>query len=206
LAEKKTETEEKEKADKPEAEKADRPEAKKPEPKAKGPKEGKPREENKPQATKPKEEGKPKTAKKKAVIAREKPTGKAPSWVELKPNEVVEAVVNLANAGHSQSEIGSMLRDQYGVPDAKAVSGKTISKILAENKLLPEIPEDLMNLIRKSVMLKEHLGKNRKDFTAKRGHQLAVSKIRRLVKYYKAKGKLPEKWRYSEETAALLVK
>ena len=131
---------------------------------------------------------------------------KAPSWVELKPKEVIEAVINLANAGHSQSEIGSMLRDQYGVPDVKAVVGKGIEEILRENKLLPDIPEDLMNLIRKSVTLKNHLEKSRKDFTAKRGHQLTVSKIRRLVKYYKKKERLPAQWRYSEETAALLVK
>ena len=131
---------------------------------------------------------------------------KSPSWVELKPKEVIEAVINLANAGHSQSEIGAMLRDQYGVPDIRVVTGKTVSKILEENDLIGEIPEDLMNLIRKSVDLKKHLEKNRKDFTAKRGYQLTVSKIRRLVKYYKAEGKLPESWRYSEETAELLVK
>ncbi len=134
------------------------------------------------------------------------PTKKAPSWVELKPKEVVEAVINLANAGHSQSGIGAMLRDQYGIPDVKAVVGKGVEEILEENKLLPEIPEDLMNLIRKSVALKTHMGKNKKDFTAKRGYQLAVSKIRRLVNYYKGKGRLPKSWRYSEETAALLVK
>ena len=136
-----------------------------------------------------------------------KPASKAaPKWVELKPKEVVEAVVNLTNAGHSQSEIGSMMRDQYGVPDVKEVAGKTVGKILEENKLLGDIPEDLMNLIRKSVTLKNHLEKNKKDFTAKRGYQLTVSKIRRLVKYYKRKAKLPASWRYSEETAALLVK
>lgn len=134
------------------------------------------------------------------------PVKKAPAWVELKPKEVVEAVVSLANAGHSPSEIGSMLRDQYGVPDVKAVAGKSVSQILKENDLLPEIPEDLMNLIRKSVALKEHLEKNKKDFTAKRGHQLTVSKIRRLVKYYKRRGVLSAEWRYSDETAALLVK
>ncbi|MAG21940.1 MAG: 30S ribosomal protein S15 [Candidatus Diapherotrites archaeon] len=134
------------------------------------------------------------------------PVKKAPSWVELKPKEVIEAVINLANAGHSQSEIGSMLRDQYGVPDIKAVVGKGVEDILKDNKLLGDIPEDLMNLIRKSVTLKKHQEKNKKDFTAKRGYQLTVSKIRRLTKYYRKTGKLPKTWRYSEETAALLVK
>ena len=131
---------------------------------------------------------------------------KAPAWVELKPKEIIEVVINLVNAGHSQSEIGGMLRDQYGVPDAKAIVGKGIEEILKENDLLGDLPEDLMNLIRKSVKLKGHQEINKKDFTAKRGYQLTVSKIRRLAKYYKKKERLPRDWRYSDEKAALLVK
>ena len=133
-------------------------------------------------------------------------SGTVPDWVEYKPKEVEELVTTLANAGHSTSEIGLILRDQYGIPSVKAITGKTISKILANNKLLGEIPEDLMNLIKTSVALQKHMAKNRKDFSAKRGFQLSVSKIRRLVKYYVNKGTLPKDWRYSEERAALLVK
>jgi len=131
---------------------------------------------------------------------------KAPEWVELKPNEIEEAITNLANAGHSSAEIGTMLRDQYGVPDVKNITGKTITEILEKHNLAPKIPEDLMNLIRTSVRQKAHMEKNKKDFDAKRGHQLSVSKIRRLVKYYKKKGKMPEDWRYTEKTAELLAK
>ena len=129
-----------------------------------------------------------------------------PAWVELHPAEAVEAMINLANAGHNSSEIGMLLRDQYGVPNIKALCGKSIEEILAEHKLLPDIPSDLMNLIKRSVTLNRHLAKNRKDFTAKRGLQLSVAKIRNLVTYYKRKGKLPMDWHYSEETVALLVK
>ena len=156
----------------------------------------------------PKEEKKPEKAEEKHAVEkrhREKKPG-VPEWVELKPQEAVEAIVNLANAGKSGSEIGMLLRDQYGVPNIKTLVGKSVEGILADQKLLPEIPEDLMNLIKKSVNLRRHLGKNKKDFSAKRGLQLTVSKIRRLVKYYKTEGKLPLEWRYSEETAALLVK
>ncbi|MCX6798516.1 MAG: 30S ribosomal protein S15 [Candidatus Diapherotrites archaeon] len=129
-----------------------------------------------------------------------------PSWVELKPQEIFEAIINLANAGHSGSEIGMLLRDQYGVPGVKQVTGKTIEDILKENNLQPTVPEDLMNLIRKSVALRKHLAKNKKDMSAKRGLQLTVSKIRALVRYYKKSGRLPPQWQYTEETAALLVK
>ncbi len=129
-----------------------------------------------------------------------------PSWVSFNAEEITEAIVNLANAGHSPSEIGIILRDQYGVPDVKAATEKTVQQILREQNLLDEIPEDLMNLVRKSVKLKSHMGENNKDYSAKRGHQLTVSKIRRLVKYYKSKKRLPADWRYTEETAELLAK
>jgi len=142
--------------------------------------------------------------------SREKPMKEkkpgVPDWVELKPEEAVEAIVNLGNAGHSSSEIGMLLRDQYGVPNVKALTGKSVEEIMADHKLLPEIPSDLMSLIKKSVNLQKHLKKNKKDFSAKRGLQLTVSKIRNLVKYYKRKGRLPLDWRYSEKTASLLVK
>ncbi|MBN1940697.1 MAG: 30S ribosomal protein S15 [Candidatus Diapherotrites archaeon] len=131
---------------------------------------------------------------------------KAPAWVELKPKELEEAIVNLANAGHSAAEIGGLLRDQYGVPSVKQVTGKTVSQLLEQHELGGKVPEDLMNLIKKSVKQRQHMQKNKKDFDAKRGYQLSVSKIRRLINYYKKRGKLPGDWRYTEERAELLAK
>ncbi len=115
-------------------------------------------------------------------------------------------VISLANAGHGPSQIGIILRDEHGVKDFTELAGKTIQKVLEENKLLGDIPEDMLNLIKKSVMLQNHMQKNKKDFSAKRGYTITVSKIRKLGKYYSKKGKLPSKWRYSPEQAALLVK
>ena len=130
----------------------------------------------------------------------------APLWVEYKPKEIEGLIVNMANAGKKKSQIGVALRDQYGVPSVKALTGKTISQILEEQGLKEELPEDLLNLITKSVMLQDHLKEHKKDFKAKRGYQLTVSKIRRLVKYYSKKEKIPKEWRYTDETARLLVK
>lgn len=129
-----------------------------------------------------------------------------PDWVELKPGEVVEIITNLSNQGHTASEIGVILRDQYGVPSVKAITKKRIAQVLKEQGIKQEMPEDLMNLIKTSVKLQRHLQENRKDQTARRGYQLAVSKIRRLAKYYIKAKKLPANWRYSPETAQLLVK
>ncbi|MFH1586262.1 MAG: 30S ribosomal protein S15 [Candidatus Diapherotrites archaeon] len=141
---------------------------------------------------------KPKTGK--------KSSSQKPDWVEFGKKDIEEVVVNLANAGHTASEIGMMLRDQYGVPKTKQITGRTIEDILAEHSLLPDVPRDLLNLIRKSVVLQKHMADNHHDYTAKRGYILAVSKIRKLASYYISKGKLPKGWRYTPEEAALLVK
>ena len=151
------------------------------------------------------ERGREEKKKKKEKPKRGKVSGKE-KFVELKHEEIVEAIVHLANEGHSQSEIGMILRDQYGIPKVAKVTGKKIGEIMQLQNLMQQIPEDLMNLIRKSVALREHLAKNRKDMSAKHGLMLTVSKIRALERYYKKKGRLPMQWRYSPETAALLAK
>jgi len=143
-------------------------------------------------------EGKP---KKKASVAKQ-----VFDFVEYGPKEIEEAIINLANSGYTPSQIGMILRDQYGVPSVTKVAGEKIEEILARHKLLGDTPRDLLNLIEKSVRLQKHLKENKKDFTAKRGYQLSVSKIRRLVNYYHRAGKLSKEWRYTPERAALLIK
>ena len=128
-----------------------------------------------------------------------------PEWISLSKEEIEEHILRLAKEGKSSSMIGIILRDQYGVPDVKLITGKSINKILAEKGLAPEIPEDLANLMRKSVNLSKHLAQNPKDLHNKRGLQLIEAKIRRLERYYISKGILPEGWKYSQETAKLLV-
>ncbi|MDD3083811.1 MAG: 30S ribosomal protein S15 [Candidatus ainarchaeum sp.] len=124
----------------------------------------------------------------------------------LSKQEIEEIIVSLANAGHSPSKIGLILRDENGIKNVRESTGKHLQQILSENKLIGDIPEDLLNLIKKSVSLNNHLNKNKKDDSAKRGYELTVSKIRNLSKYYIKKGKLPLGWKYTSESAALLVK
>jgi len=131
---------------------------------------------------------------------REKP----PQWSALNPREVESRVIELSKGGKSTSEIGMILRDQYAVPDVKLATGKKISKILDENKIRPEIPEDLRNLMNTALQLKKHLDVNKKDFKNKRNLQLTESKIRRLIKYYQSQKRLPEDWKYSPEKAKLM--
>lgn len=124
----------------------------------------------------------------------------------LNSGEIEEEIAKLANQGRSASDIGLILKQQHAVLSVKGITGKRISQIVKEKGIVHDIPEDLMNLIKTSVRLQKHLAENKKDFSAKRGYQLAVSKIRRLAKYYIKEGKLPSTWRYTPETAQLLVK
>jgi small subunit ribosomal protein S15 len=128
-----------------------------------------------------------------------------PEWIRYKEKEVELLIAKLFKEGHSTSEIGILLRDTYGIPDIKKLCGKSVSKILSEKSLKPELPEDLLNLIRKVLMVRKHLELNHKDMTALRGIQLTESKIKRLVKYYKRTEKIPQNWKYDPESIGIYV-
>ncbi len=128
-----------------------------------------------------------------------------PSWLRYKGKEIELLVVKLAKEGYSPSEIGLHLRDTYGIPDIKLLTKKKVTKILEEKKLLPELPEDLLAVIRKSVSLSKHLEENKQDKTARRGLQLTDSRIKRLVDYYKKTKRLPANFKYDRESIKLYV-
>ena len=129
-----------------------------------------------------------------------------PEWLEMTTEEIEELIVKLHREGQSTSQIGITLRDQYGIPSTKTVMGEKITDILKKNGTEFTYPEDLLNLIRRAVNIREHLDENPKDVHSKRGLIKIESKIRRLVKYYTRNYVLPEGWRYDPKTAALLVK
>ena len=128
-----------------------------------------------------------------------------PSWVSLSTEEIEEIVVKLYNQGKSTALIGLMLRDSYGIPDTKFVVGKRISSILKDHGITFKLPEDIENLMRKAIRLNEHLKTNKKDVHNKRNFHLVEAKIRRLERYYKKTGVLPETFSYSISKAKLLV-
>ncbi len=123
-----------------------------------------------------------------------KPLKKIPSWAPYKENEVEKLVVKFGKAGKTTSEIGLMLRDTYGVSSVRTLTSKKVSQILTENEIVRKLPEDVLALIAKLVVIKQHLEMNKKDFAAGRGQILTTSKIRRLVKYYKRCGKIAQDW------------
>lgn len=121
----------------------------------------------------------------------------APDWVELSPDEVEKRILELYEEGHEPSMIGMILRDRYGVPDVKQVTGKKLAEVLKENNAITGLPEDLKALIEKALNLRRHAEEHRKDFHNIRGMQLTEAKVRRLAKYYKKKGVLPPGWKYN---------
>ena len=128
-----------------------------------------------------------------------------PSWVPLTSEEIEEKVIELSGQELSTSIIGIRLRDEYAVPSIKLATGKSISKILEENEMAAERPEDLENLMRKAIGLSAHLTRNPKDLHNLRSMHLIEAKIRRLVRYYVDSGRLPADFKYTIDTARLLV-
>ena len=85
-------------------------------------------------------------ARKRGRAGSKRPSTKTiPKWVRYKKDEVVKLVLKFANEGHASANIGLILRDQFGIPSVKIITGKTISEIMKENKIYPKYPEDLLN-------------------------------------------------------------
>ncbi len=119
--------------------------------------------------------------------------------------EVEKLAVELRGKGLSSSQIGIVLRDTYGIPNVKLVTKKSMTDVLRDHDVAPELPEDLFNLITKALKLRDHLDDNKKDLHNKRALQLTEAKIRRLVKYYKNTDVLPQDWYYRLDTVEMLI-
>ncbi|CAO3647624.1 unnamed protein product [Cunninghamella blakesleeana] len=128
-----------------------------------------------------------------------------PSWVKTTPEEVVDMICKNAKKGLTPAQIGVLLRDSFGIPQVKGVTGNKILRILKSNGLAPEIPEDLYHLIKKAVSIRKHMERNRKDKGSKYRLILIESRIHRLARYYKTNGQLPPNWKYESATASTMV-
>lgn len=122
-----------------------------------------------------------------------------PEWVEMSKEEVVKKILELYNEGMEPSKIGMVLRDRYGIPSVRQITGKRLVDVLKENGVSIKYPEDLKALIRKALKLRKHLEAHKKDLHNRRGLQLIEAKIWRLSSYYKEKGLLPADWSYDPE-------
>jgi len=128
---------------------------------------------------------------------------RSPSWISQDSKEIEELVVKYAKDDLTSSQIGIKLRDQHAIPLVKSVTKKTVMQILEENKLKPEIPEDLNNIVKRAVGLQKHLKTNKKDFRNIRSLELIEAKVHRLSVYYKRTGQLAKNWKYKSVVAQL---
>merc|ERR1719507_32593 len=116
---------------------------------------------------------------------------RAPSWMKMKTEDVCDHICKLAKKGLTPSQIGVTLRDSFGIPQVKSVTGNKVLRILKTAGLAPQLPEDLYYLIKKAVAIRKHLDRNRKDKDSKFRLILVESRIHRLSRYYKRVKALP---------------
>ena len=119
------------------------------------------------------------------------------------PDEVTALTIKLGKEGITASEIGVRLRDEYGIPLVKPIIGKSIGQLLRENKLGPQIPEDLQNLLQRAKRVQNHLQAYKSDSRNVRSLELIEAKIYRLSKHYKKVGLLPSDFKYAAVVAQL---
>ena len=130
-------------------------------------------------------------------------TLRTPSWITQSPKEIEELVVKYSKDGLTPSQIGLKLRDQHSIPLIKSVTKKSVGKILQENNLQAEMPEDLDNIVRKAVGLQKHLKTNKGDNRNVRSLELIEAKVHRLSVYYKRIDRIPKNWKYKSVVAQL---
>ena len=128
---------------------------------------------------------------------------KKPEWVTMESKEIEALIIKYAKEGMTSSLIGIKLRDQYAIPLVKPILNKTILEVLKENDLVPEIPEDLNNIVLKAVNLQKHLKENKNDNRNIGSLELVEAKVHRLSTHYKKEGILPKKWKYKSVVAQL---
>ena len=129
-------------------------------------------------------------------------TIETPSWSIPDVKGIEELVVKYAKEGMKPSQIGIKLRDQHAIPLTK-ITKKSMSTILEENDLRPEMPEDLDNMVKKAIGLQKHLKNNKGDNRNVRSLELVEAKVHRLSTYYKRQGRIPENWKYKSVIAQL---
>lgn len=129
----------------------------------------------------------------------------APTWLTYKPVEVEKLITKLAKKDLNASQIGLVLRDSYGIPNVKLITGKRINDILKENGFKSELPEDLLALIRRLIKLNLHYDENKHDKSSRRGIMLTEAKIGRLTTYYIKTGVLPKGWKFEADKAKMYV-
>jgi ribosomal protein S15P/S13E len=103
-----------------------------------------------------------------------------PTWIKISEKELVDIIKDLSQK-YAPSQVGMILRDQYGVPTTR-VFGKKLKKYLEDLGI--ETKEDLVNAEKKVDSLKEHMKNNTGDKRSKHKLQKAQAHLNRTKRYY----------------------
>jgi small subunit ribosomal protein S15 len=121
-----------------------------------------------------------------------------PTWVNISHSDLTSNIVKMYNEdGLTASQIGIVLRDEYGIPLVKPILGKTITDVLRDNGVKQDMPEDLDRLVKKALGLQRHLRSHNSDRRNVRSLELIESKIHRLSRYYKNRDRIGKNWKYA---------
>lgn len=108
---------------------------------------------------------------------------KKPLWLKMTEADLKKVIAELAEK-NEPAKVGTILRDQYGVPTTK-IYGKKLSVYLEELGL--ESNTELKNAEKKVEKIKEHLKNNVTDRKSKHKLQKAQSKLNKAKKYFSKK-------------------
>ncbi len=97
------------------------------------------------------------------------------------------------------------MRDQYGIPQVRFLTGKKIHRILKKKGCAPKLPEDLFHMVKRAVAMRKHLGRNKNDTDCKFRLNIKESRIHRLTRYYRKTGKVAPNFKYNSKTASSLI-
>jgi small subunit ribosomal protein S15 len=93
-------------------------------------------------------------------MAKTKTQTEKPVWLKYSEEEVKAIIVKLADKGMTAEKIGLVLRDQYGIPQAKLYNIK-IGQVLKEKGKFEE--PTIKNLKTKLESIITHFKKNKQD-------------------------------------------
>ncbi len=118
------------------------------------------------------------------------------------PQDIITEIINLAKEGYKKSDIGRIIREKYGL-SVKEIIGKSVEKILEENGIKEEIPEDLLNIFKKINRMLKHLEVHKKDMHTKKKLEEYERSVQCLIRYYKKIGKLPSNFKYTRDVVRM---
>lgn len=127
-----------------------------------------------------KEKSSAETKDRKEIYAKaSEPKTEKPSWLTAKPADVEKLVLELHRQGNAPAKIGTILRDQHGIPKAKLL-GRKIKEIIESSG--STFPREIDSVRTKIANLERHGAQHKHDHTARRSMAKKLWIVNKLSK------------------------